>query len=815
MPTFTIETPDGRKLDIEADDEGGAVAGAQDWVAKNPAKGVIRDVVTQFPEGINRGIDATLNLPGTVANLGVRAVNYGAEKLGYEPPLPSDMFVKTPLRAATLFNSDEPAEGMAGRIAGTVGEAVGGAVAPEAGILGAGMRMAPQAVAAAPGVIGAIKATGRGLAERAAAAPASTLYNDAVSTLGAGLAVGGAREADVGPLGEFAAGLAGGLALPSAINTTARVGGGLNEARRFVGKQVQRATDPVQASIDDVADAMIASKTSPEQVRIELVPQPSPNFVARGILEPEIADMISRSYAGESNRSIANTYGIAEGTVGRYVQQYRTDQPLQRNLIDVAKGLRGEGGATPLSNQGRTAMALGGDAESAKRLTDRQEAQPGRVADTVQQTGIQGRNYDDEVTRLATTARADEDRAYAAVRQNAQPVDLRPVIGTMRRRSIARGGEIAEQMNKAADLFFEPEIAVPQQSPATALRLTEMQERVADATASGASPETIARLQRRLDVARRQDDFTRAGRQRKVGQPITDINQFLDQRRELDQMIAGSMNNLGQPTPLTAELTAFRTRINNAARANNRDLTQADLTFSENRTSERLLSDGASLGKTLNQRSRAAIRDFRRMTPTQQEIFRVGFERQMADDALRTPRGNAAARQFNNEGFDAIVEELYPQTAGRPVYQRGQRLLSRLRDEANSTSTITDVMRGSRTGPVQNAIAGQQELTKAAANGLMGRFWKMGDDMANYLARQIGEKAAAERLKLLTTTEPDQMFPMLVRLERSAQTAAERQRWVQMIREFRRVRLSAPEIASTALMAGQGRQEPAAQGAGQ
>lgn len=36
MPTFTIEAPDGRKLDIEADDENGAIAGAQDWVSKNP-----------------------------------------------------------------------------------------------------------------------------------------------------------------------------------------------------------------------------------------------------------------------------------------------------------------------------------------------------------------------------------------------------------------------------------------------------------------------------------------------------------------------------------------------------------------------------------------------------------------------------------------------------------------------------------------------------------------------------------------------------------------------------------------------------------
>lgn len=38
MPVFEIQTPDGRTLDIEADDEGAAIRGAQQWHAANPSQ---------------------------------------------------------------------------------------------------------------------------------------------------------------------------------------------------------------------------------------------------------------------------------------------------------------------------------------------------------------------------------------------------------------------------------------------------------------------------------------------------------------------------------------------------------------------------------------------------------------------------------------------------------------------------------------------------------------------------------------------------------------------------------------------------------
>src|SRR3990172_3058709 len=354
-----------------------------------PKRGMLADVASQLTQGFNRGIEATINLLGTVMNLPGQLINAGAGLLGREAPLPDKVFKPIPL--ATLANSGDEAATTAGRVAGSVGEAVGGTVLPSAAIIREGAKLAPQAIAA-----------GRGILAKAAQAPKATFRNDLISSVGAGRGVGAARENDLGPAGEFAAGLAGGIAAPSTVNAAARLGGGIKEGRRFANRQVQRVTDPTQAAIDDVADTMIEAKTTPEQVRIALVPEPSPNFQARGINEPEIADMISRSYAGETNRAIATRYGVSEGAVGGYLTKYRAGNPLQRNIIDVAKELRGEGGAKPLADQGRTAMAIGGDAESAKRLTDRQYQQPGRVADTIQQTSIKGGSYDDAVTHLDT-----------------------------------------------------------------------------------------------------------------------------------------------------------------------------------------------------------------------------------------------------------------------------------------------------------------------------------------------------------------------------------------------------------------------------
>src|SRR5690606_40030417 len=111
-------------------------------------------------------------------------------------------------------------------------------------------------------------------------------------------------------------------------------------------------------------------------------------------------------------------------TVNNYVRNWQQANPTPRNIIDIAKEDLGSGGAMPLSNQARADMAIADDPVAAERLIGRQREQPGRTAGIIEQSGVQGRNFDDEVERLATTARREEQSAYNIARQNAQPINI-------------------------------------------------------------------------------------------------------------------------------------------------------------------------------------------------------------------------------------------------------------------------------------------------------------------------------------------------------------------------------------------------------
>lgn len=57
MPTYTIQTPDGRKLKIEADNEQAALRGAREWSTSNgKTKRTAVDNITGFMANVNRGL---------------------------------------------------------------------------------------------------------------------------------------------------------------------------------------------------------------------------------------------------------------------------------------------------------------------------------------------------------------------------------------------------------------------------------------------------------------------------------------------------------------------------------------------------------------------------------------------------------------------------------------------------------------------------------------------------------------------------------------------------------------------------------------
>jgi hypothetical protein len=675
--------------------------------------------------GFNEGLDATLNMIGAP----VRApVNYIADKLGYGEVIPE-------LNAARRFNVAGPAETTAGRVTQAIGEVAGGSAIPTAGLLTAG-RMAGTA---APGIV-----------SQYASAPGVAAALDATSSAGAGLGVAAARENNLGPVGEIAAGLAGGVIVPNAVNIASRTYGGAKAGLGYANRMVDRARNPEAAAYKDIADVSVKAGLDFDKAMNAVAPPTSSNLARRGFTQDDMAEIISRQLGGENADDVAQDYRhlvdakgrpVTGDTARKYLQRYQEDNPTPMNVVDLAKEQLGTGGAIPLANQLRADMAIADDPVAGQRLIQRQREQPGRTADVIiEQTNLNGRNYEDEVERLKGVGKVEEDQAYGLAKQNANPVKINNVLQKWRRLRPAEGGSVDNTINKAIDLFYR----------------------------SG------------------YDESGGKVRHTKFLEVVDDVPTFLERRYELDQLIAESYKDM-KPTPLTAKLTQFRTEVNNAARANNKALEAADARFSGNRTTERLLQAGMEMGKKLTPKSRQALREFNSLTENQKEVVRLSFERSMADQALGTRRGLAAADQFNSEAFERIIAALYPKSSGKDVAARGAKLLRNLKREAISTETNRDGLSGSRTAALQDDMAEMMEGPRAAADLATGRWGRLLENISNRLTRQIGQKAAAERVRILTDTDPANRLTILRRLRDEAKTSAERQTLDLAIKNFARV----------------------------
>ena len=99
MAVFTIETPTGQKLDIEAADEATAINGAKQWHAQNgmpaasPSVDQATDAYKSFDSGVASGTAALLGSVGDLTNMGAKGIgiasDYISDKLGlpkYQPP---------------------------------------------------------------------------------------------------------------------------------------------------------------------------------------------------------------------------------------------------------------------------------------------------------------------------------------------------------------------------------------------------------------------------------------------------------------------------------------------------------------------------------------------------------------------------------------------------------------------------------------------------------------------------------------------------------------------------------------------------------
>jgi len=601
---------------------------------------------------------------------------------------------------------------------------------------------------------------------------------------------GGASGAVAGPILSE-------VIVPGAI----QLGRTAHAATRYANDALMAVRNPEQAAIENVADRLVAANVNPESMRSLVLqgesgrPLLSPELARRGFTDEHLGDVVSRLMSGESAATIAADHAAAgrnasPATLQRYYQRYLQNNPTPMNIGDMAQELAGPGGAKPVLRLGRQSYSLASDeaaGNAAARLHNRQIEQPGRIEQIVQ--GGNGRNFEDEITRLGGELKDAEKVAYADAHQSQQPFDLRPVLSSFRARAHGRAGDIADKMQRAIDLFFKPVMSERGQAPMTIYRIGEARTALQRAEAAGVEGDRLAQMRRRLRAMEMQDDYSRAMTARKLGEPINDISQYIDARNELSHMTQMSFHE-GKATRLTEALTELRHSLNQQAWASNPKLAAADLQFAGNRTAERLLGQGIRTGTSLTPATRDAVREFRKLTPQQQELYRVGFEQKITDDALRVKKGAAAANQFQTDAFDRLMGVFYPREAGPEIYRRGQSILRNLRREAATTNTKNEYLEGARSAELMSDMERGMQTAKTAGAVLMLRLGKVWEQLSARLETQLGQQGAAHALEILSTSDPARLLPTLNKLARAAQTSRERQAYVMAIRHVQRNRLN-------------------------
>lgn len=619
---------------------------------------------------------------------------------------------------------------------------------------------------------------------------------------GVGHSEGGVgNRVEGGALGGAIGGVAGPLLSEVVIPVGARMYGGARDAVRYGNRAVRSYQNPEQVAIENVADKMVAAGLDPAVARAQVSPATSANLQRRGFSEENIADIVSRGLRGEPAAQIGQDYGINASTVNRYVNSYRQSNPTPMNIIDISKEVQGEGASAPLWRLGRAANSLAGDdaADAVQALMARQEGQAGRVTGMARRaTG--GNDYEQTLQAGQQRLRTEADQAYS---QFYQEPDL--------------------AINQLADLMDDP---VFQQATKDAIQRARVEaiKNNQKAARSGKPSEPLPYLNKndpqirilQKEVRSIQDDLRAARRRRQDAKSKSERELALDEIRAHEDnltYIQREINDLKNDNPevfspymldqIQRELRiASEGKLSNPNVANHaRNLRQVFLdriedhypTFQGIRQQyaqglgefgeEGALQAGRDLTLRLGERADEALRGFEQMTPAQQELFRLGFARNIQDMAANPQIGGAVANRFNTNAVREIVTRLFRGDAD--LVREGQRLLRDLRREAITTKTKNDLTAGARTAELENDMGNLMQTAQAGADIATGNFRNILQNLSTRLSTQLGRRGAAETLRILTETDPARLLPLLNRLARAAPTPQQRQAYVTTIRQIR------------------------------
>lgn len=206
-------------------------------------KALVTGAVKWPYEGVRHLLDKGVSIPGVgSASPGIKV-----------PPVEENMYLGPLVKP--YLNQPE-AETTAGRYAGAIGEQLGYAALPSAGLLSAGQRMAAMAPT------GLARAVGQTVAAPYAATPGAAVVADALASAGAGVGQQAAKDMGFGDTGQMVGGLAGSVG-PLMAHA------GFNAARNVIQESAHNAT-PAQRinkklgdlGLEDFADAVSVGSTN-------------------------------------------------------------------------------------------------------------------------------------------------------------------------------------------------------------------------------------------------------------------------------------------------------------------------------------------------------------------------------------------------------------------------------------------------------------------------------------------------------------------------------------------------------------------------
>jgi len=202
MPIYTIGTPEGRKLRIEAPDEATALRGAQEWSASQatpagpaapapapeaPAAPQREGLFPQFASGMTEGAANFLSLPNTV-EMGLRSIGPAiGNAMGGDFAYPESSMLPDAGASLRSFADNTgamtaPSQDMGGRMVRRIGQEVGGNIVPMASTAGGLGRKAAE--------LGLTLASGTGAAVANQLAPDNPIADMAGQAAGFGLGAG-------------------------------------------------------------------------------------------------------------------------------------------------------------------------------------------------------------------------------------------------------------------------------------------------------------------------------------------------------------------------------------------------------------------------------------------------------------------------------------------------------------------------------------------------------------------------------------------------------------------------------------------------